>query len=113
MSEDVTVRFKAPAGWAESKRLQATHLGTGDLPPEVTSQEVVIACWLNTERINERGRPEGWYSYSLKFGDRENPNDLSDDERAYVVAILERAASDFRQGYNFDPDPGVVAEDDE
>ena len=95
-NEEIQVTYQAPAGWLESRRV--TRMKGDPLPAEVTAQPVVIGIWNTTEGFTDEGRPWGYVSYSLTIDGRENPSDLTQDEREYIGRVLEHAVSDFRDG---------------
>jgi hypothetical protein len=94
-----SVEFEAPAAWVQDKKAHPESLGTEHLPLEVTRQPVTAAVWSTTEEINaESGRPRGWFAISLNIAGRENPDELSADEREYVACLFEEGARRIRKG---------------
>lgn len=98
----INVTYQAPADWTARRRV--TKLIGDELPAEVTAQPLTIGVWNTTEGLNAEGRPVGWVAYSLNIGGREDPEDLSQDEREYVARMLEHAALDFRSGHALRPE---------
>jgi hypothetical protein len=107
VEEKITVTFDKPAGWFATQQTSPGSLGTESLPVEVTKQPVVVSAWSTTEEINAAsGRPRGFYAIGLRLGERENPADLTADEREYVAMVLEFTARKFREGNPFATEHG-------
>jgi hypothetical protein len=106
-SEKITVTYDRPAGWFATQQASPGSLGTEHLPAEVTRQPVAVSAWSTTEEINAAsGRPHGFYSIGLRIGERQNPVDLTADEREYVAMVLEFTARKFREGNPFATEHG-------
>lgn len=108
VDEIFTVTYQSPAGW---KARNTTSLPGTELPVDVVSQPLTIGIFNTTEGFHpDSGRPWGWTAYSLVIGGRENPEDLTPDEREYVARMLEYAAAEMRSGSAFGPDSLRAAE---
>ncbi len=65
---------------------QDVTIGTGHLPDDVVANRFVLALWVGTAVDNPR---IGSIQATFRFGDRENPTDLTPDEAEYVQKVLD------------------------
>lgn len=77
-----------------------TKLGTENLPTDVVKTPFTLAIWSATDKKHPR---KGVVAVGLLFGSRDNPADLTVDEREYILACLRYAidgisAGDIPQG---------------
>jgi hypothetical protein len=82
------------APWVDASRgrTQPASLGTEHLPDAVVNTEFLFAIDCQTGSEESRpGRKMGGAWVSLNFGGRENPGDLTDDEREYILAAVQFA----------------------
>jgi hypothetical protein len=70
-------------------RTTPVDIGTKHLPAEVVGNEFLLAVDARTDGSAPRDKGGAWVS--LNFGGRLNPEDLTDDEREYILAVVQFA----------------------
>lgn len=79
------------APWVDvcAGRTQPVRFGTEHLPAEVVNNEFLFAIdCRNGDAESSPGRKMGGAWVSMNFGGRENPEDLTDKERQYILGVV-------------------------
>lgn len=83
------------APWVDACRgcAEPVNIGTSHLPAEVVATEFLLTINARADGSTPRDKGGAWVS--LNFGGRENPDDLSDEEREYIYAVVQFAVKSF------------------